>query len=98
MLEDIFEYWMDLAKQLAKRFSTFDIGNIWTWDNFSQDILTLKNRLGVGKNYVDVLGIRLIFDTGRSYDLLSYKQVNTDQLVPYLYYYSKAHEMGIEGE
>ena len=98
MSEDIFEYWMDLAKQLAERFSTSDIGNIWTWENFKQDILTLKNRLGVGDKHIDVLGIRLIFETGQSYDLLSDKQVNTDRIVPYLYYYSKAHDIGIAGD
>lgn len=89
---------MDLAKQLAERFSTSDIGNIWTWENFKHDILTLKNRLGVGDKHIDVLGIRLIIDTGQSYDLLSDKQVNTDRLVPYLYYYSKALDRGISGD
>jgi hypothetical protein len=98
MTEDIFEYWMDLAKQLAERFSTSEIGNIWTWENFGQDILTLKNRFGVGDKHIDVLGLRLIFDIGQSYDLLNDKQVNTDRLVPYLYYYSKAHDRGIAGD
>lgn len=98
MSDDIFDYWMDLAKQLAARFSTSDLGNIWTWENFREDILTLKNRLGVGDKHIDVLGLRLIFETGQSYDLLNDRQVNTDQLVTYLYYYSKAHDKGIAGD
>jgi hypothetical protein len=98
MSKDIFEYWMDLAKELAERFSTSDDGNIWTWENFKQNILTLKSRLGVGNERIDVLSFRLIFDTGQSYDLLNDRKVNTDRLVPYLYYYSKAKDVGIAAE
>ena len=58
MPDDILEYWMSLARELGHKYNIeqFDKSSeMWSWENFSQDIISLKNRLGFGDS-IEVLG------------------------------------------
>ncbi len=101
MPDEIYEYWMVVAKDLALRFNIeqFDTSSaMWSWNNFSEDIRSLKGRLGIGGTHAEILGMRLDFENGAAYDVLLDKPVHTSRLIPYLFYYSKAKDEGISGE
>ena len=101
MPDDILEYWMSRAQELAVRFNIeqFDTSSaMWSWQNFREDIRTLRNRLGVGDKYVDILGLRVDLETGETHDLITDKEFRTSRLMPHLYYYSKAQDKGIAKE
>jgi len=98
MPDDILEYWSSLSRSLASRFNTEDVSTSsawWSWDNFGDDIRTLRNRFGIGDKYVDILGLRVDFDTGETYDTIADKKTQTTKLIPFLYYHSKSKDEGI---
>ena len=98
MPDDILEYWSSLSRSLASRFNTEDASTSsawWSWDNFGDDIRTLRNRFGIGDKYVDILGLRVDFDTGETYDTIADKKTQTTKLIPFLYYHSKSKDEGI---
>ncbi|MFW9980707.1 MAG: DUF3786 domain-containing protein [Candidatus Thorarchaeota archaeon] len=101
MPDDILEYWSSLSRQLAARFNAAEVAKSsawWSWDNFGDEIRTLRNKFGIGDKYVDILGLQLDFETGETYDTLSDKKSNTSRIVPHLYYHSKAKDKGVAGE
>jgi hypothetical protein len=101
MTDDVLEYWSSLSRELAERFHVeqFDTSSaMWSWANFGEDIRTLRNRLRVGEKYVDILGLRVDFETGETLDTLTGKKVNTSRIIPHLYYYSRAQDKGIGHE
>ncbi|KXH70425.1 MAG: hypothetical protein AM326_12360 [Candidatus Thorarchaeota archaeon SMTZ-45] len=101
MPDEIYDYWMVVAKDLAVRFNIdqFDTSSaMWSWDNFSEDIQSLRSRLGLGDMNAEILGLRLDFETGEVYDVLVDKPSHSSRLIPYLFYYSKAKDEGISGE
>ena len=98
MADDIFEYWMSLARQLAVRFSVEDLDSIWKWEHFKEDVASLTDRLGILGNNITILGLKVNLLTGESIDLLTGRKINTNRLLPYLYYYSQAKDEGIADE
>ena len=53
MPDDILEYWSSLSRELAGRFNALEVttsSEWWSWDNFGEDIRTLRNRFGIGTN------------------------------------------------
>jgi len=101
MPDDIFEYWSSLSRELAARFHVeqFDTSSaMWSWENFGDEIRTLRNRLGVGDKYLDILALRVDLETGETQDTLTGRKTNTSQIIPHLYYYSKAQDKGIAQE
>jgi len=101
MPDDIFEYWSSLSRELAARFHVeqFDTSSaMWSWENFADDIRTLRNRFGIGDKYVDILGLRVDLETGETQDTLTGKTTNTSQIIPHLYYYSRAQDKGLAHE
>ena len=101
MPDDILEYWSSLSRELAARFNAEEVDTSsawWSWENFGEDIRTLRNRFGIGDKYVDILGLQLDFETGETYDLFGNKKFHTSRIVPHLYYHSKAKDEGIAGE
>jgi hypothetical protein len=101
MADDTLEYWSSLSRELAAKFHVeeFDTSSaMWSWENFGDDIRTLRNRLGVGDEYVDILGLRVSFETGKTTDSLNGKMTNTSRVMPHLYYYSKARDEGLGHE
>jgi hypothetical protein len=101
MPDDILEYWSSLSRELAARFNAQDAKTSsawWSWDNFGDDICSLRNRFGIGDKYVELLGLRLDFETGATHDLIADKKFHTSRIVPHLYYHSKAKDEGIAGE
>ncbi|MGQ4912750.1 MAG: DUF3786 domain-containing protein [Candidatus Thorarchaeota archaeon] len=101
MPDDILEYWSALARELAARFHVeeFDTSSaMWSWDNFGDDIRTLRNRFGIGSEYVDILGLRVDFETGETIDTLTGKKTSTSRIIPHLYYHSKAQDRGLGNE
>jgi hypothetical protein len=101
MPDDILEYWSSLSRDLAARFNIEQFeasSDLWNWDNFASDIRTLRGRLGVGEDYIDILRMRVDLDTGKTHDTLTNKDVNTSQIIPHLYYYSKAKDIGVANE
>jgi hypothetical protein len=101
MADDILEYWSSLSRGLAAKFHVeeFDTSSaMWSWENFSDDIRSLRNRLGVGDEYVDILGLQVSFETGDTTDTLTGKKTNTSRIMPHLYYYSRARDEGLGHE
>ena len=101
MPDDILEYWMSLARELAKRFNVegFDSSSaMWSWKNFGDSISTLRNRLGVGDTHINVLGIKIDLQTGDAYDTLKDETTRISKLVPHLYYYTRAQDKGVSNE
>jgi hypothetical protein len=101
MADDILEYWSSLSRELAARFKIeqFDTSSaMWSWENFGDDIRTLRGRLGVGEKHVDVFGLQVDFETGETHDTLTGKNAHTSRLIPTLYYYSKAQNVGVANE
>ncbi|MFX1262972.1 MAG: DUF3786 domain-containing protein [Promethearchaeota archaeon] len=101
MADDILEYWMAEARELASRFNVeeFDKSSaFWNWDNFGKEIVKLKKVLNLGEEYLDILGLRVDFETGKTEDLLTGKEFQTSRLLPHLYYYTKAKDVGVAGE
>jgi hypothetical protein len=101
MPDDILEYWSSLSRELAGRFNAEEVETSsawWSWDNFGDDIRTLRNRFGIGDEYVDILGLRVNFETGETYDVIADKKSHTSRIVPHLYYHSKSKDEGVAGE
>ncbi|MFQ5833602.1 MAG: DUF3786 domain-containing protein [Candidatus Thorarchaeota archaeon] len=101
MADDILEYWMSIARELAARFNIeeFDTSSaFWNWENFGEDIKTIRDRLGVNGKHVNILGIRVNLGTGEALDTLADAKVSINRLVPFLYYYSKAKDEGVTNE
>ncbi|MGY5859463.1 MAG: DUF3786 domain-containing protein [Candidatus Thorarchaeota archaeon] len=101
MPDDILEYWSSLSRDLASKFNAEEATTSsawWSWNNFGEAIRTLRNRFGIGDKYIDILGLRVDFETGETYDTFTEKKGHTSQLVPHLYYHSKAKDEGINGE
>lgn len=101
MPDDILEYWSSLSRGLAARFNAEEAETSsawWSWDNFGDDIRTLRNRFGIGDKYVDILGLRVDFETGETYDTIADKPAHTSRIVPHLYYHSKSKDEGVAGE
>ncbi len=98
MADEILEYWMSLARELASRFNVdeFDTSSaFWSWDNIKDDIRPLRGRLGVENDYVEFLGYHVDFESGETTDTLAGVSGKTSKLVPFLYYYNKAKDVGI---
>ncbi|MDF1538926.1 MAG: DUF3786 domain-containing protein [Candidatus Thorarchaeota archaeon] len=102
MVDEIIEYWASLARELASRFNIhddFDMSSeFWNWDNFSEEIRGLKNNYGIGNDYVDILGLRVDFETGETLDTLTNTKTNTSRVIPHLYYHTKSQDMGVANE
>lgn len=101
MPDDIIEYWLSLARELASKFSIeeFDTSSeMWSWENFGEDIRTLRNKFGIGDEYIDILGFRVDFETGKTIDNIRKKEVSSSRLIPHLYYHTKAQDKGIANE
>jgi len=101
MPDDILEYWSSLSRELAHRFNEEEVTTSsawWSWENFGDDIRTLRNRFGIGNEYVDILGIRTNFETGETIDIITNAPYHTSRIMPHLYYHSKAKDEGIAGE
>ncbi|MFW9788512.1 MAG: DUF3786 domain-containing protein [Candidatus Thorarchaeota archaeon] len=101
MPDDILEYWSSLSRELAARFNAEEVttsSEWWSWDNFGEDIRTLRNRFGIGDKYVDILGLRVDFETGETQDTLTDTPFHTSRIIPHLYYHSKSRDEGISGE
>ena len=102
MADEIIEYWASLARELAARFNIHDdfdkSSEFWNWDNFGNDIRTLKNKFGIGSDYVDIMGLRVDFETGETTDLLTDSKANTSRVIPHLYYHTKSQDKGIANE
>ncbi len=101
MPDDIFEYWSSLSRELAARFNAAEVTTSsawWSWDNFGDDIKTLRNRFGIGDKHVDILGLKVDFETGETYDTIADKKAHTSRIVPHLYYHSKSKDEGVAGE
>ncbi|MFX1559530.1 MAG: DUF3786 domain-containing protein [Promethearchaeota archaeon] len=101
MPDDILEYWSSFSRELAARFNVEEVktsSEWWSWDNFGEEIRTLRNRFSIGNKYVDILGLRLDFETGETYDTIADKPAHTSRIIPLLYYHSKAKDEGIAGE
>jgi hypothetical protein len=101
MGDDILEYWMSLARELAARFDVeeFDTSSaFWNWENFGEDIKKIKGRFGIEDWYLDSLGFRVDLETGEALDTLTGDKVSINRLVPHLYYYSMAKDEGEAGE
>ena len=101
MADDILEYWSSLSRELASRFKVeqFDTSSaMWSWENFGEEIRGLRGRLGVGDQHVDLLGLQVDFETGETYDTLVNKKAHTSRIIPHLYYYSKAQDVGVANE
>ena len=101
MPDDILEYWASLSRELAARFNEAEVTKSsawWSWDNFGDDIRTLRNRFGIGDKYVDILGLQLDFETGETYDTIADKKTNSSRIIPHLYYHSKAKDEGVSRE
>ncbi len=102
MVDDIIEYWASLSRELAARFNIHDdfdkSSKFWNWENFGDEIRTLRNRFGIRNDYVDILGLRVDFETGETTDLLSNAKTNTSRVIPHLYYHTKSQDKGIANE
>ena len=101
MGDDILEYWMSLSRELAARFDLEDFDTssaFWNWENFGEDIKTIKGKFGIDDKYLDCLGTRVDLETGEALDTLTGDKVSINRLVPHLYYYSKAKDEGAAGE
>ncbi len=101
MPDDILEYWMSLARELGHKYNIeqFDTSSeMWSWQNFQEDIQSLKNRLGVGTDHVDIFGIKMDLNTGETTDTLSNTPTSPSRIIPHLFYYSKAKDEGTSDE
>ncbi|MFW9793816.1 MAG: hypothetical protein ACFFEE_05935, partial [Candidatus Thorarchaeota archaeon] len=101
MPDDILEYWSSLSRKLASRFNETEVKTSsawWSWDNFRDDIQSLRNRFGIGDEHVDILGLEVNFETGETFDSIVGKKTNTSRIIPHLYYHSKAKDVGVAGE
>jgi hypothetical protein len=101
MADDILEYWMAEARELAAKFNVDDFDKssaFWNWGNFGEEIVKLKKVLDLKESYLDILGLRVDFETGKTEDLLTGKEFHTSRVIPHLYYYTKAKDKGVAGE
>jgi len=101
MPDEIYDYWMLVAKELAVKYDIeqFDTSSaMWSWENFAEDIKSLRNKFGVGETYAEILGLRLDFETGNTHDVIMDKPSPSSRLIPHLFYYSRAKDEGISGE
>ncbi len=101
MADDILEYWMSVSRELAHKYhiEQFDKSSeMWSWENFKDDIQGLRNRLGIGDKYAEILGIRMDLETGQTIDTFTSKEVSPSRLIIFLFYYSRAKDEGIANE
>ncbi|MHA1907206.1 MAG: DUF3786 domain-containing protein [Candidatus Thorarchaeota archaeon] len=102
MADEIIEYWASLARELAGTFNIHEdfekSSEFWNWENFGKDIRTLRNKYGIGNDYVDIMGLRVDFETGETTDLLTNSKTSTSRVIPHLYYHSKSQDKGIANE
>lgn len=102
MVDEIIEYWASLARELASRFNIhedFDKSSeFWNWNNFTEEIRGLRNKYGIGNDYVDILGLRVDFETGETTDVLTNTKTGTSRVIPHLYYHSKSQDKGVASE
>ena len=101
MPDEIYDYWMAIAKELAMKYDIeqFDTSSaMWSWENFAEDIRSLRNRLGMSDSHAEILGLRLDLTTGETYDVMMDKPAHSSRIIPHLFYYSKAKDEGISGE
>lgn len=102
MVDAIIEYWASLSRELAFRFNIHDDfdknSEFWNWENFGEEIRTLRNRFGIGNDYVDIMGYRVDFETGETIDLLTNTKIDTSRVIPHLYYHTKSQDKGIANE
>ena len=102
MADEIIEYWASLARELAARFNILEdfdkSSEFWNWENFSEEIRTLKNKFGIGNDYVDIMGFRVDFETGETTDQLTNTKTSTSRVIPHLYYHSKSQDKGVANE
>jgi len=101
-VDEIIEYWASLARELAARFNILEdfdkSSEFWNWQNFSEDIRNLRNKFGIGNEYVDIMGLRVDFETGETLDLLTDQKTGTSRVIPHLYYHSKSQDKGVANE
>jgi hypothetical protein len=101
MPDEIYDYWMAVAKELAMKYDIqqFDTSSaMWSWDNFADDIRSLRGKFGIGETHAEILGIKLDFETGMAYDIMLDKPAHNSRIIPYLFYYSRAKDEGVSGE
>ena len=101
MPDDILEYWSSISRELARKFNAEEVDKSsawWSWDKFREDIRTLRNRFGIGDKYIDILGLRVDFETGKTHDVITDTEYHTSRVVPHLFYHSKAKDEGVAGE
>ncbi|MHA1930351.1 MAG: DUF3786 domain-containing protein [Candidatus Thorarchaeota archaeon] len=98
--DDIYEYWMSLARELAHKFNIeqFDTSSeMWSWNNFGEDIQSLRNRLGF-EDSIEIVGLKLNLETGETLDTYTNSPTSSSRIIPHLYYYSKAKDEGLGNE
>ncbi|MHA2426214.1 MAG: DUF3786 domain-containing protein [Candidatus Thorarchaeota archaeon] len=102
MADEIIEYWASLARELAGRFNILEdfskSSEFWNWKNFGEDIRSLRGKFGIGNDYVDIMGLRVDFETGETTDLLTDSKTSTSRVVTHLYYHTKSQDKGIANE
>ena len=96
-MENIFQYWIKISKDLSKKKLGYS-KNIWKWNNFKNEILSLKGNLGINNKYINILGIHIDFNTGIGIDTILKKEYKINHLIDYLFYYSKAKDIGLSNE
>lgn len=95
------DYWMAEARVLAARFNVDDFDKssaFWNWDNFGEEIAKLKKVLKLNEPSIDILGLHVDLETGKTTDTFTGKEVSTSKVIPHLYYYTKAKDKGVAGE
>ena len=101
MPDEIYDYWMVVAKELAVKYDIeqFDTSSaMWSWENFADDIQSLRGKFGLDESHAEILGLRLDFETGEVYDVLMNKPSHSSRIIPHLFYYSRAKDEGVSGE
>lgn len=100
MPDDIYEYWMGFAREIAHKFNIeqFDTSSeMWSWTNFGDDIRSLRNRFGF-EDSIEILGLKIDLDTGETMDTYANSPTSSSKIIPHLYYYSKAKDEGFGNE
>ncbi len=89
----ILKKWHEIAEKFAKETDVqLEDRIIFSWDNFKERILSLKNRLGFSGETLDFLGYSVDLNTGGVVDRLLDYTLDKNPFVSYLAYYSESFE------
>jgi hypothetical protein len=95
--KEILKKWQEVAEKFAEE-TDVRLGDriVFSWDNFKEQIRSLKNRLGFSGETLDFLGYSIDLNSGKVVDHLINYTLDENPFISYLAYYAESFETVLE--